>query len=104
LKNSTREVDTVARYGGEEFVLVLPETDLKGASFVAEKIRRAVAEVPFEFESQTVDVTISLGVAAYPESGTSARELIAAADDALYQAKRAGKNRVEAATVFDADR
>ena len=94
---ATREIDTVARYGGEEFVLVLPETDLEGTITLAEKIRRSVAEAPFEVNRTQYQVTVSFGVAAYPEMGATARELVAAADAALYEAKGNGRNRVEVA-------
>lgn len=94
---ATREIDTVARYGGEEFVLVLPETDLQGTTTLAEKIRRSIAEAPFEFDSGLHTVTASFGVASYPEMGATSRELVAAADAALYEAKHKGRNRVEVA-------
>lgn len=107
LTTATREIDTVARYGGEEFVLVLPETDLDGASVLAEKIRRAMAGTPFEIDGQMVDVTLSFGVAVYPIHGVTARELLASADAGLYEAKDGGRNRVqvaEQATLPKADR
>ena len=97
LAAATREIDVVARYGGEEFVLLLPETDLPGSMVLAEKVRRAMCAEPIEHAGNTREVTISLGVAAYPHSGGSVRSLLAAADDALYRAKRAGRNRVEQA-------
>jgi diguanylate cyclase (GGDEF)-like protein len=97
LSSATREIDVVARYGGEEFVLLLPETDLSGSLVLAEKVRRAVADEPVEHAGHTRAVTLSLGVAAYPHSGTNVRSLLAAADAALYKAKGAGRNRVEQA-------
>jgi diguanylate cyclase (GGDEF)-like protein len=97
LASATREIDVVARYGGEEFVLLLPETDLSGSLVLAEKVRRAVADEPVEHAGHTRAVTLSLGVAAYPHSGTNVRSLLAAADAALYKAKGAGRNRVEQA-------
>ena len=97
LASATREIDVVARYGGEEFVLLLPETDIVGSMVLAEKIRKAVAEEPVEHAGHTRAVTLSLGVAAYPHSGTNVRSLLAAADAALYKAKGAGRDRVEQA-------
>jgi diguanylate cyclase (GGDEF)-like protein len=97
LSSATREIDVVARYGGEEFVLLLPETDLSGSMVLAEKVRRAVADEHVEHAGGTRPVTLSLGVAAYPHSGTNVRSLLAAADAALFKAKRAGRNRVEQA-------
>ncbi|HEV3362728.1 MAG TPA: sensor domain-containing diguanylate cyclase, partial [Acidimicrobiia bacterium] len=97
LSAATREIDVVARYGGEEFVLLLPETDLAGSRILAEKVRRAMCEEPVEHNGRTRTVTLSLGVAAYPHSGTSVRTLLAAAQEALKRAKENGRNRIEEA-------
>lgn len=91
LIQTTRRVDIAARYGGEELVLVLPLTPKDPARLVAEKLRLATEGTGFP----SGRLTISLGVATYPEDGGSAAELIKAADDALYAAKQAGRNRVE---------
>ena len=97
LSAATREIDVVARYGGEEFVLLLPETDLAGSRILAEKVRRAMCEEPVEHNGRTRTVTLSLGVAAYPHSGTSVRSLLAGAQEALKRAKENGRNRIEEA-------
>jgi diguanylate cyclase (GGDEF)-like protein len=97
LMAATREIDVVARYGGEEFVLLLPETDLAGSRILAEKVRRAMCEEPVEHAGRERTVSLSLGVAAYPHSGTSVRTLLAAAQEALGRAKQNGRNRVEEA-------
>jgi two-component system cell cycle response regulator len=97
LSAATREIDVVARYGGEEFVLLLPETDLAGSRVLAEKVRRAMCEEPVEHIGRKRTVTLSMGVAAYPHSGTSVRTLLAAAQEALGRAKSNGRNRVEEA-------
>lgn len=97
LSAATREIDVVARYGGEEFVLLLPETDLAGSRILAEKVRLAMCEEPVEHNGKTRTVTLSLGVAAYPHSGTSVRTLLAAAQEALKRAKDNGRNRIEEA-------
>src|SRR6266545_4803510 len=91
-----RDIDTFARYGGEEFVLILPETNLVGGIAVAEKLRGAVASAPFAERPghQGVRLTVSLGVACYPEHATSTAELLRAADTAMYEAKRRGRDRV----------
>lgn len=97
-----REVDTLARYGGEEFVLVLPETDLLGARATAERIREAIATTPIVAEHGPggrveLHITASLGVATFPDHGRTADGLLRSADQAMYAAKRAGRNRVEVA-------
>ena len=94
---TTREVDLVARYGGEEFALVLPRTDRGGAVLLAEKVREAVAGEAFAADGTTLTLTISAGAATFPDHGRSVKALVEAADAALYRAKGAGKNRVEAA-------
>jgi diguanylate cyclase (GGDEF)-like protein len=88
--------DLAVRYGGEEFLLLLPATDIAEAVRVAERVRRAIAalDIPHEAAEKTGVVTASLGVAAAPVSGLSSTELIAAADIALYTAKRNGRNQV----------
>ncbi len=95
LRTVVRAYDAVGRYGGEEFLIVLPKCDLDAAAKQAERLRMEVAAVPIEFEGQQIAVTISLGVAA---GRCAVDELVRAADEALYAAKRAGRNRVEVAT------
>ena len=99
LRAESREIDAPARYGGEEFAVALPETGSEGALELAERIRvRIEAEqVPFVGRDGTLRITASLGVATIPESASDVRALVAAADAALYAAKRGGKNRVELA-------
>ncbi len=101
LKTALRSTDTIGRYGGEEFLIVLPETDLEGARQVADKLRRAVAAVEVEADDGArMRTTLSTGLASLwetPRLGTGPQALIAAADQALYRAKSAGRNRVEAA-------
>ena len=90
------EIDTLARFGGEEFLIVLPETPREGARVVANKLRRAVRARPFVSDGgPEVRVTVSIGVAVYPEDGSTVEELIQAADVAMYKAKRRGRDRVE---------
>lgn len=99
LTDVTREVDLVARWGGDEFTLLLPNTGVAGAIRLAEKIRQAVASEPFRVEGAELNITVSVGVAAYPEHGSSGKDLVAAADAAMYRAKAGGRNRVEHAKV-----
>ena len=91
-----RSVDLVGRIGGEEFVVVMPETSLAGAVVVAERLRAAVAAEPFTVQggSKKLPVTISVGVAVGGEEGRTLESLLKRADDALYSAKNAGRNRV----------
>jgi two-component system, cell cycle response regulator len=91
-----RVTDTVARYGGEEFVFLFPETNKKDALQVAENIRKKVFEHPFPGrETQPVGrITISMGVAAFPEDGPADSSLIKRADAALYEAKKGGRNKI----------
>ena len=99
LRTQVRDVDTVARHGGEEFVVVLPETDRAGAVQAAERICGAVRRRPFgEDGEQPVDVTLSVGVAVFPEHGTSSSVLLRRADEALYAAKRGGRDGWRLAT------
>jgi diguanylate cyclase (GGDEF)-like protein len=96
LRHAVRDADVVCRYGGEEFAVVLPETSRTGGFAVAERIRRRVGHAFQErgVGGHTVALTVSCGLAAYPEDGLHAIEIVARADEALYGAKRAGRNRV----------
>jgi diguanylate cyclase (GGDEF)-like protein len=104
LRANSREIDEPARYGGEELAVALPQTDLEGTYNLAERVRTAVAEleIPRLDGAGTLRVTASLGVAAIPETAEEKDDLVAAADSALYRAKRAGKNRTERATAVPA--
>jgi len=96
LKDNVRNIDLAARYGGEEFSLVLIETNKYAAKIVAEKIRKLIEKQEFEFEeSQPLKrITISTGVATFPEDATTLERLVDAADKRLYQAKKAGRNTI----------
>lgn len=96
IAQSLRGVDTGFRYGGEEFVVLLPETNLDHALFVAERLRRQVERDTAAVLDgrQAGGITVSIGVAAYPENGASREKLFAVADKLLYRAKGEGKNRV----------
>ena len=89
-----REIDFVARYGGEEFALILPETDKAGAIMVAERIRKHVSRRKIRAFDEAVSVTISAGVAAFPQNTIHSELLLETADKALYKAKSSGRNKV----------
>jgi diguanylate cyclase (GGDEF)-like protein len=96
VRHAVRDADAACRYGGEELAVVLPETGREGGYAVAERIRRRVEQA---FQARPVDghdiaMTISAGLATFPEDGLHADELLARADEALYGAKHAGRNRV----------
>jgi diguanylate cyclase (GGDEF)-like protein/PAS domain S-box-containing protein len=98
LAKSIRAEDVVCRFGGEEFVIILPTADLSAACARAERIRSKLREMTVLHQGQSLGmITVSVGVAALPEHGTSPKELLEAADAALYRAKRDGRDRVVAA-------
>lgn len=95
VRTHLRPTDTATRYGGEEFVLLLPEVDAANGYFIAERVRKHLEETPIGLEGgrRSLAVTASIGVAQY-EVDMSETDLFAAADEALYSAKQAGRNRV----------
>lgn len=99
LTGHTRGIDVVARFGGEEIVVLLPATSLEDSRKVAEKLRAAIEHYKFKGEGELPGgtLTVSVGVSSYPDHGKTVRELLEAADKALYRAKHAGRNRVECA-------
>ena len=96
LRSSVRGADTVARYGGEEFVVLLPNTDMDGCRLVGETLRTRVANHKFNGEEKQPggNLTITFGLAMYPNDAQDAESLIESADGALYAGKRAGRNRL----------
>jgi two-component system cell cycle response regulator len=96
IKRSIRGIDLACRYGGEEFVIVMPETDMAVAAMVAERLRRRIAAEPFSIAQGTnqIPVTISIGIAALRGKEDTSASLLKRADQALYRAKRDGRNRV----------
>lgn len=96
LERNVRQTDIVGRYGGEEFAIILPETDKQSAVVLAQRLCDTVARTPFPGVpgGPATRCTISVGVASFPDDGLTISDLVAAADTALYRAKRYGKNRV----------
>ncbi len=93
IKSTAREIDLVGRYGGEEFCVILLDTDKKGAQRAGERICEVVSSSPIIAYNETLNVTVSVGVASFPEDGKDPYSIIEIADQALYTAKRQGKNR-----------
>lgn len=96
LTAAVRTTDTPARYGGEEFVVILPETDIKGAAIIAERIREKIAKTQFQHgEGQPLGfVSISVGVSSFPQDGNDPKQVLKIADEMLYQSKHNGRNRI----------
>jgi len=101
MRSSVREIDIVCRYGGEEFSVILPETDSEGAFVVAEKIRENIATHLFADAdgNRLVNITVSVGLATFPGGAPDKESLLRQADDALYQAKHLGRDRVRFPTA-----
>jgi diguanylate cyclase (GGDEF)-like protein len=100
LTKGIRAEDFVCRFGGEEFVIILPTADLASSRARAERLRERTRELTILHQGKSMGmITISVGVAAFPEHGTSPKELMAAADAALYEAKRGGRDQVVVASV-----
>ena len=94
MQQRIRRDEVLARYGGEEFAIILPETTLEGACALAEGLREKIEESRFVFQGETIRVTISIGAAILVEEHRASLDLIKKADEKLYEAKRAGRNRV----------
>jgi diguanylate cyclase (GGDEF)-like protein/PAS domain S-box-containing protein len=95
LSKGIRAEDFVCRFGGEEFVVILPTANLEASRGRAERLRSRIREMTIMYQGKSLGmITISVGVAAFPEHGTSPKDLMAAADAALYEAKRGGRDRV----------
>ncbi|HGY11918.1 MAG TPA: GGDEF domain-containing protein, partial [Desulfobacterales bacterium] len=89
-----RKTDMLARYGGEEFVVIMPETDSKGAKIAAEKIRQTIEKIEFVYKKKKVKVTVSIGVSQTREGDINHQQIFERSDVAVYQAKEKGRNQV----------
>ena len=99
--STMRETNLTARYGGEEFIVVLPDTSTQSCALVAERIRKSVMdmEVPSSTEKPLPPITVSIGVASFPENGQTVEEVIQASDKSMYESKRNGRNRVSLSSL-----
>jgi diguanylate cyclase (GGDEF)-like protein len=115
LRVGLREVDVAFRQGGEEFVVLLPETDAYGGTIVAERLGAAIRDVPVLIDPRRYDaatglrvdripIAVSIGIAVYPQHGSTAQQVLNAADDALYSAKNAGRDTFRLAEPVDVTR
>jgi diguanylate cyclase (GGDEF)-like protein/PAS domain S-box-containing protein len=93
-RESLREVDLLGRIGGDEFTILLPETDLESATQVAERLREQISSQPFETEKGLVSVTVSIGIAGIGNEIVDLQEMLSRADNAMYSAKKGGRNKV----------
>jgi diguanylate cyclase (GGDEF)-like protein len=94
IRRQLRDTDVSARYGGDEFILLLPETNTDGARELGERVRRSIADNPLETHGQRVPITVSVGVAGFPEHGDDFKTVLSRADQAMYQSKKSGRNCV----------
>jgi diguanylate cyclase (GGDEF)-like protein len=94
IRDELRGSDVIARFGGDEFVLLLPETNRRGAQELAERIRRSVEGSRFDIRGGDMHITVSLGIASYPEDGGNLEVILDKADKAMYRAKQRGRNQV----------
>lgn len=94
LLSTVREHDSVIRYGGDEFVILLTDIDKNDSALVAQRIRSTVASFPFSTHGKQVHLSVSIGLASFPEHSAYANDLLSLADQAMYEGKRSGKNKV----------
>ncbi len=92
IKRELRQADIAGRYGGEEFIMILPQTDINGAYITSERLRESFYNNPLNYNYRNIYLTVSIGIAEYHQSITSADEIIKRADNALYEAKGKGRN------------
>ncbi len=106
LLKSLREIDIPARYGGDEIAIILPETEIEQAFFVAKRIKRLVESISIDIEEENITLKASFGISSCPNPAIkTVEDMISAADTALYRAKRNGKNKIEASeNIFMQDK
>jgi len=102
IREQLRGSDVMARFGGDEFIVLLPETNSKGAVEMAERIRTAVEISRFDLRTGDTNITISIGLSSYPDDGGNLDAIVEKADKAMYRAKQRGRNRLVTYTEDDA--
>ena len=100
MRESLREQDICGRFGGEEFLIILPETTLRGAKKLADRIRRLIEKRTILFQEQEIKTTVSAGVSQFYAARSDGKTLFKMADEALKKAKESGKNKVKMANGF----
>jgi diguanylate cyclase (GGDEF)-like protein len=99
LKNSSRKTDIAARTGGDEFIILLSETDEIQAQNVARRILEEANSRNIDVKGESINISVSLGIASYPSHGSTIEEVLNRADIAMYKAKQAGKNQIQMSQV-----
>jgi len=94
VRDELRGSDVMARFGGDEFIMLLPETNRRGAQDMSERIRKSVESSRFDIRGGDINVTVSLGISSYPEDGGNLEAILDKADKAMYRAKQRGRNQV----------
>ena len=103
MRSTLRKIDTAARVGGEEFAIIMPGADSAAARIFTERLREVVSQSPVKYDGKTISVTVSIGIATMDPRDCGADETLIRADEALYRAKKNGRNRVEVAEIKMAD-
>ncbi|MFW5808666.1 MAG: GGDEF domain-containing protein, partial [Spirochaetota bacterium] len=98
LRSVLRNDDLICRFGGDELIIILPKIGKQDAVVKAEQLCNALSRINFEIAGERIEVTLSIGIALFPEDGSSFEQLMQKADAALYNSKRCGRNRI---TVYD---
>lgn len=101
LKNVLREIDSIIRYGGDEFIVILLEANSQQGQIVAERIRYQISKAHFGQDAKPINLSVSIGLASFPEHGNTSHQLLKLADESMYHSKRRGRNRVSVANLVE---
>lgn len=100
IKNTLRNSDIISRFGGEEFVVLLPKTDINGAKIICEKIRNNIEKIPYKDKRYDISFTVSIGISKLIENDTEINNIIQRSDNALYEAKKNGRNNIASLHLY----